>query len=357
MSYTYPVVKLPNESSTDVLLYDIRYKNEAEDVLIKQPSNGNEMPVHFYKELEGKIKIMSGADNKTFTWIFYKLNDEGDEIIEHKFPTDTGTLIDVLDESFEMVAAFPKHDRQYHYKFSLFQKEAGSYEWVGCNCSYQFQTVSVGTITETKEAKNIHFKYRKNIWNPKKRKQDSGSNNNVNKKVKHKNKLEDLIEAVVEKDEAMKSKLRAMTIFDISRSSKEFCDWLDAHRKYFRYPVDDVMCSVVVVDDELFSASLQLELGDRKPICFPPPCALNQLHRFIIHQAQWQALYDPSVWLLAQLVKGCEATVMTRIEQVSARDYKTEVVNGLSLIDMMTCAQKHMLHYSTPVKVSHGVLL
>ncbi len=348
------VVKLPNESSVDVLLYDIRYRNEEEDELIKQPSNGNEMPVHFYKELEGKIKIMSGASDKAFKWIFYKLNDEGDKIIEHKFPTDTDILISTWYENFEMVAAFPKHDRQYHYKFSLFQKEIGSNEWVGCNCTYEFQTVSVGTITETKEAKNIHFKYRKNIWNSKKRKQDIG-NKNVNKKAKHgnNNNLEDMIEAVSEKeDEAMKSKLRAMTIFDISRSSKEFCDRLEAHRKMFLYQNENaVMCSVVVVDGETFPATLRLELGERKPICFPPPCSFYQLKRFINNQASWQALYDPSVWILAQQAEGCKATVMTNIVQVSDYPtyYKMEEVVG-SFYTMTACAQEHMLHYAKAAK-------
>ncbi len=360
------IVKLPNASSTKVLLYDIRYKNEEEDELIKQPSNGNEMPVHFYKELEGKIKIMSGADNKTFEWIFYKLNDEGNEIIEYKFPTDTGILIkydpneSFENESFEMVAAFPKHDRQYHYKFSLFQKETGSNEWVGCNCSYQFQTVSVGTITETKEAKNIHFKYRKNIWNPKKRKQDSGSNNNVNKKVKHdnNNNLEDLIEAVSEKeDEAMKLKLDALGSLweDKSRKDKEFCDWLEAHRKMFLYQNENaVMCSVVEVDGETFPATLRLELGDRKPIHFPPPCSGSQLDRFINNQACWGALYDPSVWMLAQTAKGLYIRQRTMIVEVRPDFYEMKCFAprlGVDYIfDTILRAQEHMLHYAKAAK-------
>ena len=332
------VVKLPNKSSTDVTFFGITYKTEKENELIKQPSNSNEMPVHFYKDLKVKIKT-SGADEKTFKWIFYKLNVKGDKIIEYKFPTETGIPIDV---SLEMVA-FPKHDRLYHYKFSLFQQAAGSNEWVGCNCIYQFQPVTVGAVTETKEAKNIHFKYKKNIW--KKRKQDSGSKN-VNKKVKHdnNNNWNKLIEAVSEEEEVMKSKLRDMTIFDIRRSSKEFCDWLEAHRKRFIYQNHNaVMCSVVEVDGETFPATLQLELGDMKPICFPPPCSGSQLDCFINNQACWGALYDPSVWLLAQLLNGF---VSTTIVEVRPGFYEMKMRNQ-STDSIVLCAQKHMLHYAT----------
>ena len=342
-------VILPTDKSSKVLIYGIEKENKKEEELIQQPSNG-EIPVHFYKHLQCKVLGVEKADNKTYQWIFYNVNKSGDKIIEYKFARDTGKQIEINGESS---VAFPEleNQRHYQYKFSLFESEAGSNEWVGCNCSYLFETVTYGRITETKEAKNIHFKYKKNLWY---RKRKQVSNNNVNnKKVKHNNNLQSLITAASEKEKAMKSELRAMTIFDIRRSSKEFCDWLDAHRKMFLYQNDNaVMCSVVVVDGETFPATLRLELGDRKAICFPPRCSFHQLDRFINHQACWRALYDPSVWLLAQLAEGCKAKVMTHIVQVSAGPayYKAEELHSKSLNESIACAQEHMLHYAIPVK-------
>ena len=338
-------VRLPTDKSSKVVIYAIKKENKKEEELIQQPSNGG-IPVHFYKDLQCKVSGVEKADNKTYQWIFYIVNKAEDEIIEYKFAS--GKQIEISRDDISV--AFPEleNQRHYQYKFSLFEKEEGSNEWVGCNCSYLFETVTYGGITETKEAKNIHFKYKKNWY----RKRKQVSNNNVNKKVKHNNNLQSLITAS-EKEKAMKTELRAMTIFDIRRSSKEFCDWLDAHRKMFLYQNDNaVMCSVVVVDGETFPATLRLELGDRKAICFPPRCSFHQLDRFINNQACWRALYDPSVWLLAQLAEGCKAKVMTHIVQVSAGPayYKAEELHSKSLNESIACAQEHMLHYAIPVK-------
>ncbi len=342
-------VILPTDKSSKVLIYAIEKEKKKEDELIQPRSMNGEIPVHFYKHLQCKVTGLDKTDNKTYQWIFYNVNKSGDEIIEYKFARDTGKQIEI---NGEICVAFPEleNQRHYQYKFSLFEREAGSNDWVGCNCSYLFETVTYGGITVTKEAKNIHFKYKKNIWC---RKRKQVSNNNVNEKVKHNNNLQSLITAASEKEKAMKTELRAMTIFDIRCSSKEFCDWLDAHRKMLLYQNDNaVMCSVVVVDGETFPATLRLELGDRKAICFPPRCSFHQLDRFINHQACWRALYDPSVWLLAQLAEGCKAKVMTQIVQVSAGPayYKAEELHSKSLNERIACAQEHMLHYAIPVK-------
>ena len=154
-------------------------------------------------------------------------------------------------------------------------------------------------------------------------------------------------------DEAMKSKLRAWKWWENKRpKEKEYCDWLEAHRKRFIYQNHKaVMCSVVEVDGETFPVTLQLELI--KPIHFPPPCSGSQLDRFINNQACWGALYDPSVWILAQRATEITKSQRTTIVEVRPDFYEMKRF-GPGCVDYIYgtifCAQKHMLHYAKAAK-------